>query len=119
MTKEVLVIDDQAGIRMLLSDILENEGYSITTADNGKEALDKLYNHEYDLLIIDYRLPVISGTEILQKLKRDQMEIPVIVISGLADEAGEELAENACVKAVLAKPFDIQQLLETVKKITG
>jgi two-component system response regulator (stage 0 sporulation protein F) len=119
MKKEILIIDDQPGIRMLLTDVLENEGYKVTTAADGKEAVNKLYQHTYNLMIVDYKLPLISGVEILQRLRRDKMEIPTIVISGLAGEIEKELADYHLVKEVLAKPFDIHQLLEMVKNNTS
>ncbi|MFA1822424.1 response regulator [Virgibacillus oceani] len=117
--KEILVVDDQPGIRMLLTDVLKNEGYKVTTAADGKEAVNKLYTHTYHLMIVDYKLPVISGVEILQMLNQDKKEIPVIVISGLTDEIEKELAGNPLVKEILAKPFDIHQLLRFVKNFTG
>jgi two-component system response regulator (stage 0 sporulation protein F) len=104
---------------MLLTDVLKNEGYKVTTAADGKEAVNKLYTHTYQLMIVDYKLPVISGLEILKMLNEDKVEIPVIVISGLTDEIEKELADNPLVKEILAKPFDIYHLLKVVKNITG
>jgi len=119
LNQEILIIDDQPGIRMLLTDVLKNEGYKVTTAADGKEAVNKLYTHTYQLMIVDYKLPVISGLEILKMLNEDKVEIPVIVISGLTDEIEKELADNPLVKEILAKPFDIYHLLKVVKNITG
>lgn len=119
MHKEILIIDDQPGIRMLLTDIFENEGYKTTAAEDGKQAINKLYENKYDLVLVDYKLPIISGIEILKKLEQDNIKTPVIVMSGLADEIEIELAEFPFVQDVLAKPFDIQQLVRTVKNTIG
>jgi DNA-binding response OmpR family regulator len=119
MNKEILVIDDQPGIRVLLTDVLENEGYKVTTASDGKEALKKIYEHTYHLMMVDYKLPVINGVEILQQLNQDKVEIPVIVMSGLADEIKNELSDYQLVKKVVAKPFDIHQLLGIIRNIIG
>ncbi|GAB3789325.1 response regulator [Virgibacillus kimchii] len=119
MEKEILIIDDQPGIRMLLTDIFENEGYKITTAADGKEAVNKIYKNEYDLVLVDYNLPIMNGMEILEKLERDNMKTKIIVMSGLSDEVEKELDGFHLVKEVFAKPFDIQQLVETVKNIIG
>jgi len=119
LNQEILIIDDQPGIRMLLTDVLKNEGYKVTTAADGKEAVNKLYTNTYQLMIVDYKLPVISGLEIVKMLNKDKIEIPVIVISGLTDEIEKELADNPLVKEILAKPFDIYHLLKVVKNITG
>jgi DNA-binding response OmpR family regulator len=119
MQKEILIIDDQPGIRMLLTDVFGNEGYKTTTAADGKEGLSKIYENKYDLVLVDYKLPIIGGVEILHKLQQDKVKIPVVVMSGLADEVRKELVDFHLVKVVLKKPFDIQQLLERVKNITG
>ncbi|WP_164217713.1 response regulator [Virgibacillus sp. YIM 98842] len=119
MHKEILIIDDQPGIRMLLTDVFENEGYKVTTAADGEEAIKKLYENRYDAVLVDYKLPIISGVEILRKLEQDNINVPIIVMSGLADEIEKELSEFQLVKEVLGKPFDIQQLVGNVKKIIG
>src|SRR5690625_527709 len=61
MQKEILVVDDQPGIRLLLTDIFENDGYKVNTAETGQEALDKIYKNFFDLIILDYKLPILDG----------------------------------------------------------
>ncbi|GAB3044762.1 response regulator [Virgibacillus ainsalahensis] len=119
MGKEILVVDDQPGIRLLLTDLLSNEGYHITTASTGKEAVDYANSNTFDLLIIDYKLPVLDGSEVLQKLEENKMKLPVIVISGLVETIDQELQQYNNVKAVIGKPFDISGFIEEVKVIFG
>ena len=117
MQKEILIVDDQPGIRLLLTDVFESEGYRVITAETGKEALDKIYKHAFDLLILDYKLPVVNGIEVLTRLERENMVIPAILMSGLAEEMEQEAEGLRSLKDVLAKPFDIKMVIEMVKSI--
>ncbi|GGK07586.1 sporulation initiation phosphotransferase F [Lentibacillus kapialis] len=117
MTKAILVVDDQPGIRMLLQEIFNDEGYSVTTAESGKEALDSLYDRPFDLLMLDYKLPIIDGTEVLKQMERDQITVPAIVMSGLVEDVTKGINEFSIVKKVVAKPFNIQEVSEFVKRV--
>ncbi|MCM3741460.1 response regulator [Oceanobacillus luteolus] len=110
MLKDVLVVDDQPGIRLLLTDILMNEGYNVTTASNGKEAIEKLVEKHFATILLDYKLPIVDGVEVLKKIEELNLRIPAIVMSGLVEKIENELESFPIVKTVLAKPFDIQQI---------
>src|SRR5690625_536484 len=117
MQKEILIVDDQPGIRLLLTDVVESEGYRVITAETGKEALDKIYKHAFDLLILDYKLPVVNGIEVLTSLERENMMIPAILMSGMAEEMKHGAQALRSLMEVLAKPFDIKMVTEMVKSI--
>ena len=117
MTKEILIVDDQPGIRLLLTDVLTSEGYEITTAQTGKEALEKLEEKQYSLIILDYKLPIIDGMEVLKKIEKWNITTPAIVMSGLAENIEQELHRYPTVKKLLAKPFNIQEIPILVKQI--
>src|SRR5699024_12867349 len=117
MNKERLVVDDQPGIQLLLKDVLINEGYNVTTAKTGQEALDHLYGHPFDLIILDYRLPVIDGAQVLKQLEREGIHIPSIVMSGLIEGLEIDMKSYRFVKEVVAKPFDVLEFCEMVKSI--
>ncbi|MFB4169839.1 response regulator [Virgibacillus sp. JSM 102003] len=119
MKKEILVVDDQPGIRLLLQEIFTNDGYHVTMAKTGKEALDILYNSSFDLLMLDYKLPVVDGVQVIQKLEHDKVEIPVILMSGLSEEILEESQQFELVKKVLAKPFNVQDVSNFTKGLIG
>ncbi|RYG71717.1 response regulator [Lentibacillus lipolyticus] len=115
--KEILVVDDQPGIRMLLKEIFTNEGYCVTTVETGQEALESLYAGSFDLLMLDYKLPVVDGAQVLKQLERDQVAIPAIVMSGLSEDLMKESEEFGLVKQVLAKPFNVEEVCEFAKSI--
>lgn len=110
MTKKILVVDDQPGIRLLLQEAFTDGGYDVTTSETGKEALDRMYAESFDLVILDYKLPVMDGSQVLKHLEHNQMFIPAIVMSGLAEDYKEELQQFTVIKEVFAKPFNIQEV---------
>ncbi|MDC3425058.1 response regulator [Aquibacillus sp. 3ASR75-11] len=118
MKKKVMIVDDQPGIRLLLEEVLKNEGYEIITAENGKQALDKVLTTEPpDLIIIDYKLPIMDGSTVIKELDARGIKTSVIIMSGLAEEAIREKDNFDMVKDVFAKPFNIEDARETIKKI--
>ncbi|MFC4024943.1 response regulator [Oceanobacillus longus] len=117
MPKEILVVDDQPGIRLLLNDILTSEGYRVSLAKTGKEALDKINQKSFDLMILDYKLPIIDGKEVLNILEKEKIDISVILMSGMAENIREEIEKNNLVKKVIAKPFNIKDFCVYVEEI--
>lgn len=116
MTKSILVVDDQVGIRMLLEDVLSDSGYQISLASNGKEAIEKLTAFTYDLVILDYQLPVFNGKVVIEKMHDEGIAAQVIVISGLPELVRKELGEGILAK-VISKPFNLTQLCKIVDDI--
>ncbi len=117
MEEEILVVDDQPGIRLLLTDILSDAGYNTTTASTGKEALDKLQEKPFALILLDYKLPVIDGVDVLKRIEKENLKLPAIVMSGLAEKIEEDMKSYPLVKELLAKPFNIQEIPAMVKRI--
>lgn len=117
MEEEILVVDDQPGIRLLLTDILADAGYNTTTASTGKEALDKLQEKQFALILLDYKLPIIDGVEVLKKIEQQNLKLPAIVMSGLAEKIEEDMKNYPLVKELLAKPFNIQEIPAMVKRV--
>ncbi|HLR03881.1 MAG TPA: response regulator [Virgibacillus sp.] len=115
MAKEILVVDDQAGIRLLLEDVLTNEGYQVKTVATGKEALELIERHVFDMIVLDYRLPVYNGIYILQWLEERAIDTPVIVMTGMEDAAKNEISKTGIQVDVLGKPFNIVDLCTIVK----
>ena len=116
MSKDILVVDDQPGIRLLLKDILRGEGYKVTTASTGREAINLLSRGKYSLIILDYRLPIIDGIGVLKKIQELELEIPAIMMSGLAEKIEQEVKGFPQVKNIIAKPFNIDDITTIVKQ---
>ncbi|HEV3112827.1 MAG TPA: response regulator [Candidatus Binataceae bacterium] len=108
----ILVVDDDADCREMLSDLLSREGYTVACAENGREALDYISSTTPSLMILDLMMPVMSGWELLDRQKTDpRMEsLPVVVVSASG------LAQDIHAEAVLRKPVDFKALMNVVKQ---
>ena len=112
--KEIMVVDDEVGIRALLSDALMQKGYSVTLAEDGMDSLRQMGKHRYDLLITDINMPKLNGLELIKMMKKRGRREKVILISGepVADALLNK--EAMPVFAQLKKPFRMDHLLKTV-----
>lgn len=117
MKSKLLIVDDQPGIRLLLSDILKNEGYLVEVAKTGKEAVLKVEQDAYDLIMLDYKLPIVDGKQFITHLEANKITIPIILMSGLIENIDNTTKESPLVKKVVAKPFNVQDICETVRTI--
>ena len=112
---KILIVDDEAGIRRILRDILELEKYQITEATNGVEALVKVKKEKFDLIILDIKMPQMDGMDVLDRIQVLIPEVPVIMISGHADI---DTAVDAVKKGAfdfISKPLDLNRLLITIR----
>ena len=109
-----LVVDDEKVVRDGCRRVLTGKGYEITTAENGQEALDILAAQEIDILLLDLKMPVMGGEEVLQKTRDTYPHIPVIVITGhgTVDTAVECMKKGAY--DFITKPFQIDQFMITI-----
>jgi DNA-binding response OmpR family regulator len=112
---QLLVVDDDAGIRQLLVAFFRRYGFQLREAGNGREALEAMHAGNVDLVIMDLMMPEVSGWDVLRERERDPslQRIPMLVISALS-EATEDIVGKQ-VAAVLTKPFDLSALLAAVR----
>ena len=109
----VLVVDDDEAIREAIADVLRDEGYRVSMAVNGEQALRALRGSDApDLVLLDLMMPVLSGWEVLEQIEGDEQlaRIPVIVVSAMSGPRSHEH---------LLKPIDLDHLLATVRRIAG
>jgi len=114
-TARILVIDDDKSIRKTLATILEEEGYLVDTAENGKEAIEKSHTAFYNLALIDIRLPDMEGTGLLTKLKETVPPMVKIILTGYPSLQNAIEGVNKGADAYIIKPVEIEKLLKTVK----
>ncbi|OGR02726.1 MAG: hypothetical protein A2284_14600 [Deltaproteobacteria bacterium RIFOXYA12_FULL_61_11] len=115
MKKDILVVDDELDQRDYLKALLEDHGYSVRTAADGLEAMQRVKEATPDLVLLDLQMPEETGTGFYRKLHQhsELRTIPVIVISGLA---GRDVAVSKSV-VVLDKPLDEARVLEEVRRV--
>lgn len=113
----ILVVDDDLDIRDVLSDALEDEGFEVSTAANGREALRCIGVEEPALVLLDLQMPGMNGTELLTTLRAAQLTMPVVLMS--ADPQAARVADSGQADGYLAKPFDLAAVLATVEQLTA
>jgi len=109
----ILVVDDDADIRDALEQVLLSAGNRVSTAKNGKDALDLIQTIRPDVILLDLMMPVMDGFRFREAQKQDRTlaDIPVVIISAVAAQNAAALGDVA---ACLAKPFSIDVLLDTI-----
>ncbi|KIL44012.1 chemotaxis protein CheY [Jeotgalibacillus alimentarius] len=116
--EKILIVDDQFGIRILLNEILEKEGYQTFQAANGPEALT-LLKEAPDLVLLDMKIPGMDGIEILRKMKEKEPDIKVIIMTAYGELGMIQEAEALGALTHITKPFDIQDIRNLVKEHAG
>ncbi len=111
----ILVVDDDESVRKVLATILEEEGYAVDTAKNGREAIKKSKVKFYNLALIDIRLTDMEGTKLLTKVKDTMPKMRKIIITGYPSLQNAIEAVNRGADAYVLKPFDMDKVLETIK----
>jgi Response regulator containing CheY-like receiver, AAA-type ATPase, and DNA-binding domains len=117
--KRILVVDDEAQIRTLLTQMLEQEGYTVHTAENGEEGMSLVSSYPFDLVITDMIMPVKDGLKFIMELVRDYPELKILAISGGGAIKAERYLTMAGYLgdiATLEKPFKRDNFLEVVRK---
>lgn len=117
--KKILIIDDEAGIVEEVKGYFEEEGYEMDSADMGRDGLEKIKSFKPDLLILDIKLPDMSGVEILKICKETSPHTKVIVNTGYVDQSIIDEAEDYGRDAFLQKPFNLERLQEEIEKLIG
>jgi excisionase family DNA binding protein len=115
----ILVVDDEAGIRELLSKTLALAEYDVDLAAGGQEALERLRRSPCDLLITDLKMPGVDGLTLIREARRFMPQLPIIIITGYSTEASAIEAINLGVNGYLTKPFRVPKVLSVAAKALG
>src|SRR5579871_907922 len=111
-TARILIVDDDPGQRSLLNTFLKSQGFETTLAASGEEALEALKDGKFAMMISDVRMPGLSGLETLRRARENNAILPVLLVTAYADirEAVDAMRDGAL--NYLAKPIDLDELLE-------
>ena len=117
--KRILVVDDEADLREMLSLRLEANGYEVLTAADGEEGLAKARKEKPDLIILDLMLPKVDGYKICLMLEYDEKykKIPIILFTARAQETDVSMGEEVGADAYIIKPFEPGILLAKIKEL--
>ncbi len=117
--KRILVVDDEKGIRFLLSEALLMEGFEVALARDGQESLERLEMDDFDLVITDINMPRLDGMEMLKKMKKSGRKEKVIVMTGNPSALSFSDNEMPHIVSHLLKPFGVEKLLNAVISAMG
>ncbi len=119
MPRKILACDDEKHIVRLVQVNLERQGYEVVTANDGREALEKVEAERPDLVVLDVMMPYMDGFEVLQNLRRNPStrDIPVIMLTAKAQDADVFRGWQSGVDCYLTKPFNPMELISFVQRI--
>jgi len=116
---KILIVDDDAGIRMLLSKFLEREGYEIVSAEDGLEGVEEAKKTHPDLIILDVVMPRMDGLTAARLIKfyKPLSDVPIVFLTAKDADREIELAQKARAEVYITKPFDVHQVIKEVKNL--
>lgn len=116
MQKHILLVEDDEAIRDMVANFLLLEGFNVTTANNGEEALQYCLNQTFDLVILDIMIPKLNGLEVL-KVIREQAALPIIIMSAKDSDVDKALGLGLGADDYIAKPFSMLEFSARVKAV--
>ena len=129
MAKQILIIEDDQTLCEELTDILQDEGYDVTSSNDGLNGLDFAVRGIFDLLLLDLRLPGMSGLDILRSVRSRNIPLKVIVLTGsprtgdlpkgIRPSEADDVQVLSTADRVMFKPFHIVDLLDEIKRLTS
>lgn len=118
--EKILVVDDRReNLLFLANSILRPEGYKVITAMDGKDGLDKALAEQPDLIIMDLKMPRMSGLEVLAALRKADCDVPVILTTFYGSEQAAIMAFRQGVKDYIIKPYEVKEMLDAVERALG
>jgi CheY-like chemotaxis protein len=116
--KIILLADDEEMLSDLLAELLEANDYNVIKVSSGKEALRVLTEEiKVDLLIIDYNMPEMNGLETIENIRKLNLDVPVILSSGITDFDTDEIMDKYGINNCVQKPYVFETMLETIQTV--
>ena len=119
--KQILIVEDKPASRELLRTVLERQGYEVTEAEDGEDALVKVRDYVPDLVLLDLQMPLRNGYDVLKEMRRDSrlVNVPVVAITANAMPEDREKVMAAGFNGYIPKPVALARLREEVSRILG
>ncbi|HRI45874.1 MAG TPA: response regulator transcription factor [Ignavibacteriaceae bacterium] len=115
--KKVLIIEDDAAIRIALEDYLSSENYSVESIDNGAFGVEKIIRFKPDLIILDLMLPGMNGIDICKEVRIRNIKTPIIMLTSKSDEADKVIGLELGADDYITKPFSLRELSARIKAV--
>lgn len=114
---EILIVDDQVGIRLLLKEVFQKEGYETHIAGNGLEALKIFEQQQLDCILLDIKMPGMDGIEILKRIRQQDENVPVFMMTAYGEKDLMDEAHKLKVKKFFTKPFNIFEVRNEINEL--
>jgi len=116
MRVNILLVDDEPVFRKMAKAFFEKNGYNISLASNGLDAIEKIKKTDFDLIITDYRMPGLNGLNLINWIREFKSDLPVFFMTSYVNREMQHFAMEAGAKAFLLKPIDFANLVKKIEK---
>jgi len=113
----ILVVDDEEGMRETLGDVLEDKGYNVVLVEDGYKAIQRIKQTPFSIIFMDVKMPGIDGVETFEEIKKVNPEVAVVMMTGYSVEDMIKKSLNKGAYTVIYKPFDPAKLIKIVEEI--
>ena len=117
--KKILIADDEVHIIQVVAIKLKNNGFEVITAENGQKAFELACENKPDLVITDFQMPIMTGLELIEKLRQnpDTASVPVIMLTARGFAIEDDIRQSLKISDCLSKPFSPRELLQNVQQV--
>lgn len=112
-----LIVDDEPGVVDQVRELLEARNYAVITAISGKDALDLIRKESFNIVVLDIRMPGVTGMDVLKEIRRSSPKTRIIMLTGVEDEATKNMAMGMGASGYLTKPYSYSELLKISSKL--
>ncbi len=113
----ILLVDDNKLGLIARKSVLEDQGYKITTAMEGQEALERFSREKFDLIVTDYKMPTMNGLELIEKIRASAVDLPIILLSGYAEALGMTEANTGADVVITKSATEVPHLVRSVNRL--
>lgn len=115
----ILIAEDEEVLRMLMVDTLEDEGHELDEAADGQEAIDHIMENEYDLILLDYMMPLLTGLEVIERVRNspDKSTVKIMMVSAKSQQTDKDLVLKSGADYFIAKPYSPAELVQRIEDI--
>ncbi|PFG04741.1 response regulator [Bacillus sp. es.034] len=115
----ILIAEDEEVLRMLMVDTLEDEGHELDEAADGEEAINSIMENDYDLILLDYMMPLYTGLEVIEKVRNspEKGSVKIMMVSAKSQQADKDLVLKSGADYFIAKPYSPAELVQRIEDI--
>lgn len=115
----ILIAEDEEVLRMLMVDTLEDEGHELHEATDGQEAINQIMENDYDLILLDYMMPLFTGLEVIENVRNtpEKSDVKIMMVSAKSQQADKDLVLKSGADYFIAKPYSPLELVQRIEEI--